>query len=512
MIPILYDSAETTFSNNGICRLPEMITAVVTEERNGVYEIDFEYPITGANYDQIQLGRVIACYHEDSEDVQPFDIVSATKPINGVVSFHGVHISYRLSGHVTSGTNINSLADAMNLLTQATPALDGWTFSADFTSSAYMAAGDGVPRSIRQMLGGVEGSILDTYGGEYEFNKTNVILHSARGSVAGFSIRYGVNMVDYSDETDYSESYNSVVPYWIGDDNGNEVVVQASRVDSGATMYNGRTECIPLDLSDKFETKPTAAQLQTMATSYMSSNQTHLPKRTITVDFINLSDSVEYAEYEQLMSCKLCDEIRVVFPRYGMDGLYKIVKTEYDVLKERYQAMELGTLSTTLSEALGVGKESAFQSGAGDGNLNVAGNITAGGTIIAEGRISGQRETVYDNSSGWTPSTSAGTTVNGAIANYSQVEVHLSDGSFGICNLSWSNGTGVILGMLSYPYNDYIYVNTVNFQLTASGSNYTLLVPSDVQMPANYRIGTSVLKVTSVRKLTKIVGLVSTHE
>lgn len=150
--------------------------------------------------------------------------------------------------------------------------------------------------------------------------------------------------------------------------------------------------------------------------------------------------------------------------------------------------------------------------GTDDNSRSNALTVDWSGNVEASGYVSGKRETVYDNASGWTPSTSTGTTVDGKIANYSLVEVHLSDGSFGVCNLSWSNGTGVILGMLSYPYNDYIYVNSINFQLTPSGSNYTLLVPSAVQMPANYRIGTSVLKVTTVRKLTKIVGLVSTHE
>lgn len=398
MIPILFDSTEQHFNNNGLGRLPDCLSCIVTEERNGVYEIDFEYPITGANYDQIRPGRVIACYHEDSNDLQPFDIVAATKPINGVVEFHGVHISYRLSGHVTSGTNINSLTDALDMLTYATPAVGNWNFSADFTSTAFMAAGDGVPRSIRQMLGGVEGSILDTYGGEYQFDKYNVILHRARGSVTDYVIRYGVNLIDYSDEADYSEAYNAVVPYWIGDDDGKEVVVKASRVDSGETMYNGRTECIPLDLSDKFETKPTAAQLRTMAASYMTSNQTHLPSRTISLDFVSLKDSPEYSNLAPLMLCRLCDQIRVVFPAYGMDGLYKIVKTEYDVLKERYQAMELGTLSTSLSEALGVGKETALQSGAGSGNLNVTGNITAGGNGTFGGDLysNGNRVPIVD--------------------------------------------------------------------------------------------------------------------
>lgn len=121
MIPILYDSNETAFVSNGLCRLKDVISCTVTEERNSIYECDFEYPVTGANYDLIQCGRIIAVTHDETGDIQPFDIVSFSRPINGVVTFHAVHISYRQSKLTVSGTNISSLTDALTLLTTAKP-------------------------------------------------------------------------------------------------------------------------------------------------------------------------------------------------------------------------------------------------------------------------------------------------------------------------------------------------------------------------------------------------------
>ena len=116
MIPILYDSNETLFASNGICRLRDVISCVVTEERNGIYECDFEYPVTGAHFDKIQIGKIVAVEHDDTNDIQPFDIVSVSKELNGVVTFHAVHISYRLTGMTVSGTNINSISDAFTQL------------------------------------------------------------------------------------------------------------------------------------------------------------------------------------------------------------------------------------------------------------------------------------------------------------------------------------------------------------------------------------------------------------
>ena len=196
MKPILYEKDETVFVSNGLGRLQDCISCTVTEERNGIFECDFEYPVDGRDFNLIQCGRIIGVTHDDSGLIQPFDIVSYTKPISGVVSFHAVHISYRQSGLTAVGTNINSLADAFTMLGTAEPS-NPFTYEADFTSTAYMASADGVPRSVRQYLGGIDGSILDAYGGEYEFDKFNVILHQHRGQMRDFAIRYGVNMLDF---------------------------------------------------------------------------------------------------------------------------------------------------------------------------------------------------------------------------------------------------------------------------------------------------------------------------
>lgn len=354
MIPILYESNETVFTTNGLGRLRDCITCEVTEERNGIFECDFSYPIDGANFDKIQCGRVVAVRHDDSNDIQPFDIVSYSKPIDGIVTFHAVHISYRQRGLVAYGTNINTLADALTLLKNNATPTNPFTYEADFTSTAYMAAADGTPRSVRSMLGGVEGSILDTYGGEYEFDKFRVILHQRRGQDRDFSIRYGVNLLDYKEETDFSETYNSAVPYWTGSNGVKDIIVIGNKATSTAPTYSGREICAALDLTDKFENKPTKAQLQSAALSMINSKQTTLPQQTINVDFVRLQDLGEYENLQALLQCNLCDTIEVIFPKFNMRGRFKIVKTVYNVLRGKYESLELGALSTTLAEALGI--------------------------------------------------------------------------------------------------------------------------------------------------------------
>ena len=467
MIPILYDSNETAFVSNGLGRLRDCISCVVTEERNGIYECDFEYPIDGVNYDRIQLGRIIAVEHDESNDVQPFDIVGYTRPINGIVSFHCVHISYRQTALTVSGSNINSLSDAFTMLGNAQPS-NPFNYWSDKTGSGFLAAGDKVPHSVRSILGGMEGSILDAYGGEYEWDTWTVKLWSARGSLKNFTIRYGVNLTDYNDEMDYSDTYTSVIPYWVGQDtNGNDVVVKGDMQTASYPSFNNTGRCIPLDVTDKFDAsngQPTKAQVEAEGIAYINANQPYMPARTITVDFVRLSDSPEYAQFKALQACKLCDSINVEFSAYNMTGQFKIVKTEYDVLQERYNTLELGGLSVNLSEALGINAENSTRLRVG---ANVHG-IPSGGS--AGQVLSKASNTDYDTT--WTTPSSGGTALlvdskttpsfNIAANNVAETSLDVSKtGYTPLCVVGYNpTGSGV-----SYliPYHVYLSGNSVYY-------------------------------------------------
>lgn len=351
MIPILYESTETEFTSNGLCRLRDCTKCEVAEERNSIYECNFDYPVDGANYDQIRLGRIIAVEHDDTNDVQPFDIVSYSKPINGVVSFHAVHISYRQSKIVASGQGVASLDAAFQMLKSGLPEnpFEYWT---DQESTAGFPLADGVPRSVREYLGGTQGSILDTYGGEYEWDKFTVRLWDKRGSDVDFVIRYGTNMTEYDDDTDSSESYSAILPYWVGQSSGVQTIVKGGVVTNGSSTVTGRVDCVAIDFSQNFQTQPSVAELEAIARATLTTKQPNLASSTIRVGFIRLQD--EYKELSNLLKCKLCDMVLVEFPMYGMSGRFKIVKTVYNVLLDRFDSMELGTLQMTLADALGI--------------------------------------------------------------------------------------------------------------------------------------------------------------
>lgn len=353
MIPIMYRPTETEFTSNGLGRLRDCIRAEVTEERNSIYELQLDYPINGKHYNDISIGNIILVEHDDSGDLQPFDIYGCSKPINGVVTFYGCHVSYRQNYITSVLTHVTSLSSALSQIANAYPT-NPFTYYTDKSVNSRLPIADGRPRTVREILGGVEGSILDTYGGEFLFDRWKVSLLNQRGKQSGLTIRYGVNMLEFTEDLDYSESYNSVLPYWTGDAGSGETTILGDPVIMNAATYDGQQKCIPLDLSEKFDTPPTPQALEEYAERYMVSNQTNLPHRNIKIDFVNISDSDEYNYFSELHKCRLCDSIKVVFPFYNMSSYFKIVRVVWDVLQERYKEIELGNLATSLSDALGI--------------------------------------------------------------------------------------------------------------------------------------------------------------
>ena len=455
MIPILYENTETAFTSNGIHRLIDCISCTVVEERNGIYECDFEYSTNGQYFDEITCGRIIGVEHDESGGIQPFDIVSYSRPINGIVTFHAVHISYRQCALTVSGTNINSLADAFTMLGNAEPS-NPFTYWTDKTSSGYLASGDGIPHSVRSILGGMEGSILDAYGGEYEWDTWTVKLWAARGSLKDFTIRYGANMTDYNEDTDYNDTYNSVIPYWVGQDaNGDPLIIIGDRQSSGHSTFNGTDRCIPLDVTDKFDANdgtPTKAQVEAEGLAYLTANNTYLPAQTLKVDFLRLSDFPEYSQFEVLQKCKLCDTINVFFPQYNVSGTFKIVKTEYDVLRDRYESLELGTLSISLATALGINSSSSNYVSIGGGGTSdyndLSNKPSINGTTLSGNKTSANlsiHEVPSGGSTGQVLSKASGT-------NYDLAWVNQSGASVTDVQV---NGTSVVVsGVANVPRAD----------------------------------------------------------
>lgn len=385
MIPILYDSSENEFLTNGIGRLSDCISCVVTEERNGIYECEFEYPIIGVHYQDITEGRYISVSHDEQGDRQPFKIYHKSAPINGIVTFNAHHISYALSNVILSPFEATSVASAFAHFETDLITPNEFTFWTDKATSGHFAVE--VPTSIRSVLGGSAGSILDAFGGgEYEFDGKTVKLYQNRGSYNGVEIRYSKNLSGIVHDVDALGLYNAAVGYYL-DSEGNKVIGDIVYGEGGIAVLdfwtnenavvindeNGNgleflytiNQVVPLDLTNDFDEVPTKEQLDAAAESYLNNNQPWVPKNNIKVNFVALWQTEEYANVAPLERVSLCDEVLISYPELGVYSVrMKVIKTEYNVLLDKYDSLELGVAKTSFAEVLNEESEKQIQKSA----------------------------------------------------------------------------------------------------------------------------------------------------
>lgn len=373
MIPILYNRLETEFRSNGLGRLAECISCRVEEERNGKYELTLEYPITGKHYAELTEGALICARHSDALDVQPFRIYKITRPLAGVVTVYARHLSYDLNKLVVLPFTEPSLTQLfLNLPSHSVTACP-FTFETDKTVNTPFSVT--VPATMRSLLGGSEGSILDVYGGEYEFDGYKVRLTNNRGTDAGVTIRYGKNLTELTQEGDASGNVTAVLPFWSGsNEDGEETTVyaqtpiysgvgyleayedsRAEQYTNGTNVYEGTITPVmvePLDMSDEFETAPTVEQLTEAAETWLDAHASVTPAENIKVSFVQLWQTNEYKDFAPLQRVGLCDTVTVEYARLGVKATTKVIKTVYNVLLERFDSMELGEPKSTLAETI----------------------------------------------------------------------------------------------------------------------------------------------------------------
>lgn len=350
MIPILYSATEKLFKSQGLGALVDMISCKVTEERNGSYELTMTYPLNGQHFKDLELSRIIKAVPSYKSDPEPFRIYAISKPLNGIVKINAEHISYQLSHIPVTPFEASNVVEAMDNLKKYSAEDNPFSFWTSKETQAKMTFT--VPTSCRALLGGVEGSILDTYKGEYEFTGYTVKLHQNRGSNKGVTIRYGKNLTDLKQEESIANTITGICPFWKSEET--EEVVTLPEV----SVYSKYANNFPYkrtavhDFSASFEEKPTAEQLRAKAENYITQSGVGVPDVSLTVSFVVLSQFEEYKDIAALESVNLCDTVNVIFENLGINTTAKVVKTVYDVLLDKYDSITVGSTQNSLTKKL----------------------------------------------------------------------------------------------------------------------------------------------------------------
>lgn len=364
--PILYESTETKFQTMGLGFLSDCKYCKVTEERNGSYELEMEYPVSGIHFDDIKYRAILFAKPNYNDDKEPFRIYHIKKSSKGTIVVYAHHISYDLNGYPVAPFSATNIQGALSGLI-ANSMID-CPFSLSTTRSTNANFNVKVPSSIRSWLGGQTGSLLDVYGGEWHFKRYTATLENNRGSDNGVVIRYGKNLVDLTQEENCSNMYTGIICYWINTDG---TLVKGNIVNAEGTF--DFTKILSVDCSQDFQTAPSVADLDAKASVYIKSHNIGVPEISLTVSYVqhDTADNTDFLTDNEgvylttnsgdiLISVQkgantavnLCDTVTIWFDKYNIKATAECIKTVWNVIQERYDSVDFGDAKSNLASTI----------------------------------------------------------------------------------------------------------------------------------------------------------------
>ena len=350
----------TTVALNYEKELSDTISCYVEREINGIYELTMQYPITGVKYDDITLRALLYVEPDDQKPRQLFRIYKISKPLKGIVTIRARHISYDLDGYVRPPFTASGIQNTFSSITTNTqPGSCPFTFS---TTRATAATFESVkPDTIWALMAGQQGSLLDTFTGEFDFDNFTVTMPTSLGTNSGVTIEYGKNLKELLQDEDSGTLYTGIYPYYYSDDDG--LITLTEEVVDGPVVWPFAIYKA-VDLSVRFPNgAPTESALRSAAQSYVAQNDVGVPKVTIDVDFVPLWQTQEYAgDAREIVH--LGDTVTVSYTALGVSATARVTAYKWNCLKERYDKLTVGSAKADMAQVI----EEMIQKSTGTGN------------------------------------------------------------------------------------------------------------------------------------------------
>ena len=353
MKPRLYEARTLTFTNNGLGSLIDAKECYV-KQAFGAMELEMKYPVSGRLFHELTYQRIILAQPEPMKDPQPFYIYRINAPMGGVVTVYAKHVCYKLDGCPVRPFTASTATEAMEKLKSNAMTEHPFSFETDVARNGSFKVTK--PSATWSILGGQEGSVLDIFHGEYEFDMYTVRLLTRRGMDRGVSLRYGKNLQTLEQDANCAGCYTGVVPYWVNTQTGSATYAEPVLAEGNF----GYSRVLPVDFTDKFESKPTTTQLQARAAQYIKDNDIGVPNVSLKVKFVPLEQTEELSHLALLTRVQFGDTVHVYFPELDIDVSSRIVETVYDCLHGWYKEVTIGKVKYSLADLI-VGQQKQIE-------------------------------------------------------------------------------------------------------------------------------------------------------
>ena len=338
--------------------ISSLCEAFVEEERNGLFELSFIMLNTDSLFNYVKEENIVVVNANDTLLNQKFRIYMTRKLMNNRVEVYARHISFDL---------MYDYIDNVSFENQSCEYVLNQLFRNSNFSKHYKGYSDIVNAqdykmsmaNVLEAIGGKQGSIIDTFGTGAEIlrDNENISVLNKRGYDNEVTIEYKKNLTGFELEEDTTDLITRISPYakYNDSETNEEIIVKADYVDSTLIANYSHPYIKSIDYSDKFEDGeiPTVSKLQDLARKEYKNNKVDIPKQNFKIEFIPLSKCVGYEGLRDKIS--LCDIVTIIDTRYNIKTQSKVIKTVFNVLKNRYESMELGEPRTSLGDVIGGG-------------------------------------------------------------------------------------------------------------------------------------------------------------
>lgn len=376
----LFGSNESNFKH---CKwvLSETLKAIVSEDIEGHFELDLEYPIFDKKGLSKQLirGNIISCPVSDSRPAQLFKIRKATKDTqNNIVVVYAEAIArtdadnnYIPGLEVPSGKTrkealqivLNNRADKRrsyiigNLDTSTNTnvnlGLDDDTGNVinyvDISDKSLLAA------ILEESSDKTNSSIYAAYKGEVIWNNFEINMVDERGKDHSFTIKSGKNLESLEEEIDDTGDDFATALIMKSSDGlflPNQEIIYSPNANKYDRYFFKTILCEDISFEDLVTENSTDAdvekakqivyeQLRERAQKQFDNGIDKTPTN-YTVNFIMLKDTEEYKDYVALEKCELGNNVTTIYSKIGVKAEGRVLNIKYNALTDKIEEVEIG--------------------------------------------------------------------------------------------------------------------------------------------------------------------------
>ena len=347
----IYEFNQTSFNNNGICTLfPK--SAVITRGLNEYeYYLDLTHPIDETEkWKEIVEDRIIVA------NGQPFRIKYVQKTMKEIVAYCE-QIFFDLNNNLIEDTNVKDKNGNMAL----NQILSNTTYQHPFkgTSNIQTINSSRLVRKnvLSAIIGENENSFVNRWGGELDIDGFSFKINTRIGQNNGYKVEYSKNMTGINAKFDMTNVVTKILPVGFDGIKLDELFVDSPYIDNyampiireykyedvkwkGSPNYQAPTNG---EDDGAYETKAEAqAELRRRALAEFSENKVDLPTVTYSVNFVELSNTEEYAEYQSLSSINIGDDVTIKHKILGIDIPARCIAYKYNCLTCNFDEITLG--------------------------------------------------------------------------------------------------------------------------------------------------------------------------